>query len=200
MLPSQRSLNPRHPRAGLVRPPLGAAGSRRARVRPALEALEVRCVLSELLTLTLPATTLSEGASAPITATVQRTGDTTAELVVNLSSSDPSEIWVPPTVIIPVGQASATFAVESVSASPELDLDAVAAELVSQVRAISAQQQELATGAVEQLTVIAERMTFVVSAVAADYYLLLALSPAGSLGRARFELRRASLLLEDELV
>jgi hypothetical protein len=42
-------------------------------------------------------------------------------------------------------------------------------------------------------------MTFVVSAVAAGYYLLLALAPTGSLGRARFELRRASLLLEDEL-
>src|SRR5262245_34603264 len=91
------------------------------------------------------------------------------------------------------------IAVESVSATPELDLDAVAAELVAQVRAISAQQQELATGEVEQLTVVAERMTFVVSAVAAGYYLLLALAPTGSLGRARFELRRASLLLEDEL-
>lgn len=89
--------------------------------------------------------------------------------------------------------------VESVSASPELDLEAVAAELVSQVRSISTQQQELSVGAVEQFTVVAERMTFIVSAVADSYYLLLALAPSGSIGRARFELRRAKLKLEDEL-
>lgn len=89
--------------------------------------------------------------------------------------------------------------VESVSASAELDLEAVAAELVSQVRAISVQQQELSVGAVEQFTVVAERMTFIVSAVGDAYYLLLALAPSGSVGRARFELRRATLTLEDEL-
>ena len=80
-----------------------------------------------------------------------------------------------------------------------IDLDAVAAELVAQVRAISAQQQELSVGEVQQFTVVAERMSFVVSAVAGGYYLLLALTPSGSLGRARFELRRASLTLEAEL-
>ena len=38
-----------------------------------------------------------------------------------------------------------------------------------------------------------------VSSVAADYYLLLVLGPEGNYGRARFELRRARLLLEDDL-
>ena len=42
--------------------------------------------------------------------------------------------------------------VESVSASPELDLEAIAAELISQVRAISQQQQELSVGEVQQFT------------------------------------------------
>ena len=71
--------------------------------------------------------------------------------------------------------------------------------MISQVRAISQQQQELSVGEVQQFTVVAERMTFLVSAVARGYYLLLALAPAGSVGRARFELRRASLVLEEEL-
>jgi predicted regulator of Ras-like GTPase activity (Roadblock/LC7/MglB family) len=91
------------------------------------------------------------------------------------------------------------IAVESVSSSADLDLDAVAAELVAQVRAISSQQQELSVGEVQQFTVVAERMSFVVSRVTGGYFLLLALTPSGSLGRARFELRRASLTLEDEL-
>jgi len=52
---------------------------------------------------------------------------------------------------------------------------------------------------VQQFTVVAERMSFVVSRVPGGYFLLLALTPSGSLGRARFELRRASLILEEEL-
>ena len=94
--------------------------------------------------------------------------------------------------------------VESVSASPELDLEAIAAELISQVRAISQQQQELSVGEVQQFTVEGDlrrevTMNILVSAVANGYYLLLALAPTGSVGRARFELRRASLVLEEEL-
>jgi hypothetical protein len=38
-----------------------------------------------------------------------------------------------------------------------------------------------------------------VSSVASDYYLLLVLGPEGNYGKARFELRRARLLLEADL-
>lgn len=89
--------------------------------------------------------------------------------------------------------------VESFNTSPSLDLEAVAAELITQVRSIASQQQELSVGEILQYSVAAERMAFVVSSVARGYFLLLVLSPDGSLGRARFELRRASLLFEDDL-
>ena len=89
--------------------------------------------------------------------------------------------------------------VESVSLAPDLDLESAAAELVSQVRAISSQQQELSVGEVQQVTVAGQGMSFVVSTVANGYYLLLLLRPEASLGRARFELKRASLLFEEDL-
>jgi hypothetical protein len=38
-----------------------------------------------------------------------------------------------------------------------------------------------------------------VSSVAPDYYLLLVLGPEANYGKARFELRRARLLLEKDL-
>jgi predicted regulator of Ras-like GTPase activity (Roadblock/LC7/MglB family) len=89
--------------------------------------------------------------------------------------------------------------VESVSADPDLDLEVLAAELVAQVRSIAEDHRELAVGEVQQLTVTTDRLTLMVSSVAPDYYLLLVLGPEGSQGRARFELRRARLLLEKDL-
>jgi len=89
--------------------------------------------------------------------------------------------------------------VESVSLAPDLDLESAAAELIAQVRAIASQQQELSVGEVRQVTVAGEGMSFVVSTVARGYYLLLLLRPDASLGRARFELKRASLLFEEDL-
>lgn len=91
------------------------------------------------------------------------------------------------------------ISVESVSSDPDLDLDVLAAEMVAQARAISENHRELEAGEVRQLSVSTDRMTLMVSSVAADYYLLLVLGPEGNQGRARFELRRARLLLESEL-
>ena len=89
--------------------------------------------------------------------------------------------------------------VESFSSDPELDLEVLAAELIAQVRSISENHRELDVGEVQQLSVMTDRLTLMVSSVAADYYLLLVLGPEGNYGRARFELRRARLLLEAEL-
>ena len=57
----------------------------------------------------------------------------------------------------------------------------------------------LVVGEVQQLSVMTDRLTLMVSSVAADYYLLLVLGPEGNYGKARFELRRARLLLEEDL-
>jgi predicted regulator of Ras-like GTPase activity (Roadblock/LC7/MglB family) len=89
--------------------------------------------------------------------------------------------------------------VESVSADPDLDLEVLAAEMVAQARSISDNHRELEVGEVQQLAVTTDKLTLMVSSVAKDYYLLLVLGPDGSYGRARFELRRARLLLEEDL-
>jgi predicted regulator of Ras-like GTPase activity (Roadblock/LC7/MglB family) len=91
------------------------------------------------------------------------------------------------------------IAVESVSSDPNLDLEVLAAELVAQARSITEDHRELHVGEVQQLSVTTDRLTLMVSSVASDYYLLLVLGPEGNYGRARFELRRARLLLEADL-
>lgn len=90
--------------------------------------------------------------------------------------------------------------VESYSTESELDLDLLAAELITQVRAISENHKELAAGDVRQVTVATDRMTVMVSSVSDSYFLVLVLSGDGNRGRARYELCRARLLLEPDLV
>jgi predicted regulator of Ras-like GTPase activity (Roadblock/LC7/MglB family) len=92
------------------------------------------------------------------------------------------------------------IAVESVSSDPELDLEVLAAELISQVRSITENHRELEIGEVQQMSVVTDRLTLIVSSVTRDYYLLLVPGPEGSHGRARFELRRARLVLEQDLL
>jgi predicted regulator of Ras-like GTPase activity (Roadblock/LC7/MglB family) len=89
--------------------------------------------------------------------------------------------------------------VESVSSDPALDLEALAAELVAQVKVISNDHRDLEVGEVRHLAVTTDRLTLMVSDVVAGYYLLLVLAEPASHGRARFELRRARLVLEQDL-
>jgi predicted regulator of Ras-like GTPase activity (Roadblock/LC7/MglB family) len=92
------------------------------------------------------------------------------------------------------------IAVETFSQDPSLDLEALAAELVAQLRVISDNQRDLKVGEVQHLAISTDRLTLMVSSVAEDYYLILVLGPQGNHGRARFELRRARNLLEHELL
>ena len=92
------------------------------------------------------------------------------------------------------------IAVESYSTDPELDLEVLAAELLAQVRVISDDHRELNVGAVRHFAVTTDRLTLMVSAVAPEYFLLLVLADAASYGRARYELQRARLLFESDLV
>jgi predicted regulator of Ras-like GTPase activity (Roadblock/LC7/MglB family) len=90
--------------------------------------------------------------------------------------------------------------VESVtSAQTHFDLEALAAELMAQVRAISVNHQELAVGPVRHISVTTDRVTLMMSAVSRNYFLMLVLDAGANAGRARFELRRAKLLFERDL-
>lgn len=92
------------------------------------------------------------------------------------------------------------IAVESVNSDPDLDLEALAAELITQVEAISDDHRELDVGDVEQFTVVTDRLTLIISSVSAGYYLLCVMKGRGTPGRARFELKRAKLAFEDDLI
>lgn len=70
----------------------------------------------ETLTISLDTNTTSEGAGAgAITGTISRSDDVlTSPLTVHFTSSDTSELSVPSPVVIPAGQASASFTIDAV--------------------------------------------------------------------------------------
>ena len=89
--------------------------------------------------------------------------------------------------------------VESVSRDASLDLDLLAAELMSQIRAVSQNHQELSVGRVRHFSVTTDRFILMVSALTEEYFLLLVLETGSNAGRARFELRRSVILFEQDL-
>ncbi len=92
------------------------------------------------------------------------------------------------------------IAVETLAREESLDLELLAAELMSQVRAVAQNHQELSVGQVKRFSVISEKYILMIGALTEDYFLLLVLKAGASSGRARFELRRAVLSFEEDLI
>lgn len=92
------------------------------------------------------------------------------------------------------------IAVETLAREESLDLELLAAELMSQVRAVAQNHQELSVGQVKHFSVTTDRYVLMIGALTEDYFLLLVLKSGANSGRARFELRRAILLFEEDLI
>ena len=90
--------------------------------------------------------------------------------------------------------------VESIAVDKDLDLELLAAELMSQVRAVSQDHRELSVGKVRLFSLTTDQLILMVGALTDEYYLLVVLEAGSNFGRARFELRRAVLLFEEDLI
>lgn len=91
------------------------------------------------------------------------------------------------------------IAIDSVN-DAALPLEAIGAELGSFLKSIRASNAEMQTGDVEQFSLSTERYISILSAVTSEYFILMILSRDGNYGRARYELRKAKYVLQDELI
>jgi len=80
----------------------------------------------------------------------------------------------------------------------EANLDVAAAEFTSLIRSASKSGSELDLGELRELVISLGKVTFVMRLFNKDYFVVLALKPEGNLGRGRYELRKAELLLAKE--
>lgn len=78
------------------------------------------------------------------------------------------------------------------------DIDVVAAEFTALVRKVLRNAEDVAVGSLHELIVAAEKHVFLIKPITSEYFLVLAMGGAASVGRARFELRKAQLVLEEE--
>jgi len=79
-----------------------------------------------------------------------------------------------------------------------VDLDGIAAEYTTLLRKSMRTTDGASLGDLRELVVAAERYAFLIKPITAEYFLVLVLASPGGLGRARFELRKAQLALEEE--
>jgi len=78
------------------------------------------------------------------------------------------------------------------------NMEAVAAEYTTLLRASLAAAADTDLGHLLEVTVVNDRMTALMVAITHDYFLFAALAPGASLGRARYALRLAGMNLERE--
>jgi predicted regulator of Ras-like GTPase activity (Roadblock/LC7/MglB family) len=94
------------------------------------------------------------------------------------------------------------IAVEKIlsDAGQEANLDVAAAEFTSLVRSARRAGNDLGLGNLRELVVSLDDAVIAMRLLSRDYFVVLALSPDGNLGRGRFELRKAELQLATEFV
>ena len=92
------------------------------------------------------------------------------------------------------------IAIERLAVSIEPDLDIATAQFTDIAKKLHNANQELGAGALRELIERTERYLVVMGSVTEEYFLLMILDAQGSLGRARYELRKAASVLHEELV
>ena len=78
------------------------------------------------------------------------------------------------------------------------DIEAVAAEHTTLLRASLSSAGDTDLGALQELSVVTDRMTTLLMAITPEYFLFASLRPGAIVGRARFALRIAGLSLREE--
>jgi len=80
----------------------------------------------------------------------------------------------------------------------EENLDVAAAEFTSLLRSAQRTGKDTGLGHLRELVITLDSAVIVMRLLSPEYFVVLAISPEGNLGRARFELRKAELLMASE--
>ena len=91
------------------------------------------------------------------------------------------------------------IAIDSILNRSDVMLDSLGAELGSFVKSVRISSADLNVGSVEQFSLVTDRYITILSAVTAEYFVLLVLGRDGNFGRARYELQKLKFRLRDEL-
>ncbi len=88
--------------------------------------------------------------------------------------------------------------VEKLVVRPDPNMEAVAAEHTTLLRASLSAAADTGLGPLQELAITTERMTTLLVAITPEYFLFASLAPGAVAGRARFALRLAGLSVRGE--
>jgi predicted regulator of Ras-like GTPase activity (Roadblock/LC7/MglB family) len=83
---------------------------------------------------------------------------------------------------------------------PNFDTELAGVEYVGSCKDIRRATESLESGEVQEVAVVTEKTRMVLRSISPGYYIILVMSPEGSLGRGRFELKKASYDLAPEFL
>jgi predicted regulator of Ras-like GTPase activity (Roadblock/LC7/MglB family) len=90
--------------------------------------------------------------------------------------------------------------VETYGVAQGISIESVAAEMLAFPKFAQNPRAEMFAGPIRELTVVSEGRRIMLSRISPEYYLVLLLGGEGILGHGRYELARAAVALEKELV
>jgi predicted regulator of Ras-like GTPase activity (Roadblock/LC7/MglB family) len=90
--------------------------------------------------------------------------------------------------------------IERLAVRPQANMEAVAAEYTTLLRASVSAAADTGLGDLRELCVVTDQMIALLVAITPEYFLFAALAPGAITGRARFALRLAALELEREFL
>lgn len=96
------------------------------------------------------------------------------------------------------------LAIEQVQSPSKTDLGErvalIATSHATLLRNTMRMASDTGVGSLNELTLMSDAFLLVVRLIGREYFIIIALGPDGNIGRARFELRKAHLLLEKEFI
>jgi|KBSSwiStaDraftv2_1062776.scaffolds.fasta_scaffold2789693_1 predicted regulator of Ras-like GTPase activity (Roadblock/LC7/MglB family) len=91
------------------------------------------------------------------------------------------------------------IAVERLALSDEPNLDLATAQFTDIAKKLQIANKELEAGALREMIQKTDRYLVILTTITPEYFLMMILGEDGSLGRARFELRKAAAAFYEEL-
>jgi len=89
--------------------------------------------------------------------------------------------------------------VVGVATNDAVDMDNLSAELTTFIRNLNLANADLKLGRLQQIALISQDYTSIISSITEDYYLLCVMEHQDYFGEARFQLRKLALRLKKEL-
>jgi predicted regulator of Ras-like GTPase activity (Roadblock/LC7/MglB family) len=88
--------------------------------------------------------------------------------------------------------------IEQAAAAPDFAAEQLGVEVTSLIKKATRACTDAELGNLQELALMTDKARYLIKFITPDYFLLLAMATTGNYGRARYELKKAQLMMENE--